>query len=222
MVVVAGAVANADETPPVVCERKSSNKVPRRTFWTQVVHHPWVFWRIYRQSNDTANPIWQCRGPRKERTALRSRCLPSRCAEYFRGPSGHVCETIKALPSYNGPSSRTPLPIEHTTARGVFARKSVDRYKLEIRREEVQGHYPIYWGILTAALSIFHGKFLFVRIPNSIHAFTSWGGRFVAASSSLPSVKIFASTAIRSDTIGPVHRDSPSRHYPSHRGCRIW
>jgi len=51
------------------------------------------------------------------------------------------------------------LPMKHTTARDVFIGKLVDQCKLRIRREEVQGHLPICWGILTAALNITLGKF---------------------------------------------------------------
>jgi len=51
------------------------------------------------------------------------------------------------------------LPIKHTAARDAFVGKLVEQYKLKIRREEVQGHLPVCWGILTAALSITLGEF---------------------------------------------------------------
>jgi len=51
------------------------------------------------------------------------------------------------------------LPVKPTAARDVFIGKLVDQYKLGIRREEVQGHLPTCWGILTAALNVTLGKF---------------------------------------------------------------
>jgi urease accessory protein len=65
-----------------------------------------------------------------------------------------------------GFSPPTSLPVKHTTARDTFLGKLVDQYKLKIRREEVQGHLPICWGILTAALSISLGKFLVFQAPS--------------------------------------------------------
>ena len=49
-------------------------------------------------------------------------------------------------------------PVGKMTTRDMFVGKLVDQYKLKIRREEVQGHLPICWGILTAALNISPGK----------------------------------------------------------------
>jgi len=63
-----------------------------------------------------------------------------------------------------GFSSPASLPVTHTTARDVFAGKLVDRYKLKIRREEVQGHLPICWGILAASLNVSLGKSLAVEL----------------------------------------------------------
>ena len=53
-----------------------------------------------------------------------------------------------------GFSPPTSLSMKHTTARDAFVGKLIDQYKLKIRREEVQGHLPVCWGILTAALNI--------------------------------------------------------------------
>jgi len=55
--------------------------------------------------------------------------------------------------------------MKHTTARDTFIGKLIDRYKLKIRREEVQGHLPVCWGILTAALSISLGGSLAFEAP---------------------------------------------------------
>jgi len=82
-----------------------------------------------------------------------------------------------------GFSSPTSLPIKHTTARDAFVGKLVDRYKLKIRGEEVQGHLPVCWGILTAALN--------VSLDRSLHLHL-----FLHARSLL-------SAAVRLNTIGP-------------------
>ena len=107
------------------------------------------------------------------------------------GPLDRACEEIRALDSLyetmtlnhvakrasksqgvalltlytKGFSPPTSLPMKHTTARDAFVGKLVDRYKLKIRREEVQGHLPVCWGILTAALNISLGKFLAFEAP---------------------------------------------------------
>lgn len=72
-----------------------------------------------------------------------------------------------------GFSPPTSLSVTHTTARDTFMGKLVDRYKLKIRREEVQGHLPICWGMLTAALNISLGKFLALELLNRMFMFTS-------------------------------------------------
>ena len=64
------------------------------------------------------------------------------------------------------------LPTKHTTAREAFVGKLVDQYKLRIRKVEVQGHLPICWGILTAALNITLGEFPLFETQN-YRAFTS-------------------------------------------------
>ena len=63
-----------------------------------------------------------------------------------------------------GFSPQTSLSTKPATARDTFVGTLVDQYKLKIRREETQGHLPICWGILTAALSLSLGKP--PRIPN--------------------------------------------------------
>lgn len=70
-----------------------------------------------------------------------------------------------------GFSPPTLVSIKKTTGRGAFFGRLVDRYKLKVRKEEVQGHLPICWGILTAALGISLGKFYFT--PKLTEAFTS-------------------------------------------------
>ena len=106
-------------------------------------------------------------------------------------PLDHVCEEIRALDNLyeamtlnhvtkrasksqgvalltlytKGFSPPTSLSMKHTTARDTFVGKLVDRYKLKIRREEVQGHLPVCWGILTAALNISLGKSLAFEAP---------------------------------------------------------
>lgn len=109
-----------------------------------------------------------------------------RDAEDLVGPLDRTCEEIKALDDLyetmtlnhvakrasksqgvalltlytKGFSPPTPLLAKHTTARDVFVGKLVEWYKMKIRREEVQGHLPVCWGILTAALNISLGKFI--------------------------------------------------------------
>jgi urease accessory protein len=60
-----------------------------------------------------------------------------------------------------GFSPPASLPIKQMTARETLVGKLVDRYKLRIRKEESQGHLPICWGILTAALNLSLGKSCF-------------------------------------------------------------
>ena len=57
-----------------------------------------------------------------------------------------------------GFSPPTSLSICQTTARDTLMGKLVSQFKLRIRREEMQGHLPICWGVLTAALNISLGK----------------------------------------------------------------
>ena len=58
-----------------------------------------------------------------------------------------------------GFSPPASLPVKPTAARDTFIGKLVDQCKLRIRREEVQGHLPVCWGVLTAALNVTLGKF---------------------------------------------------------------
>jgi urease accessory protein len=57
------------------------------------------------------------------------------------------------------------LSMYQMTARDTFVGKLVGEYKLRIRREEVQGHLPICWGVLTAALNVSIGKSYLVQAP---------------------------------------------------------
>ena len=60
--------------------------------------------------------------------------------------------------------------MEATAERDVFVGKLVDRHKPKIRREDVRGHLPVCWGILTAALNVSLGKYL-VFAAQSTHIF---------------------------------------------------
>jgi len=82
-----------------------------------------------------------------------------------------------------GFSPPTSLSAKYATARDSFIGKLVDQYKLRIRREEVQGHLPICWGILTAALNISLDRCL------HLHLFLHARG--------------LLSAAVRLNTIGP-------------------
>jgi len=112
--------------------------------------------------------------------------VADRGAGDLAGPVDHVCEEIKALDDLyktmtlnhvakrasksqgvallslytKGFSPPTSLSAKCTTARDAFVGKLVDQYKLKVRREEVHGHLPVCWGILTAALDISLGKSL--------------------------------------------------------------
>jgi len=82
-----------------------------------------------------------------------------------------------------GFSPPTSLPIKQVTTRDTLVGKLVDRYKLRIRKGEVQGHLPVCWGILTATLN--------VSLDRSLHLHL-----FLHARSLL-------SAAVRLNTIGP-------------------
>ena len=85
-----------------------------------------------------------------------------------------------------GFSPPTSLSMKKTTARDAFVGKLVDSYKLKIRREEVQGHLPVCWGISTAALNISLGESLAFEVP-SWHTYLRLdAGRSIAVSSPLP------------------------------------
>ena len=120
-----------------------------------------------------------------------AKVVVDRDAKDLTGSLDRVCEEIKALDDLydtmtlnhvakrasksqgvalltlytKGFSAPASLPVKNPTARDAFVGKLVDRYKLEVRREEVQGHLPICWGILTAALDISLGKFPLFRSP---------------------------------------------------------
>lgn len=66
-----------------------------------------------------------------------------------------------------GFSPPTSLPTKQMTTRDTLVGKFVDHYKLKIRREEVQGHLPICWGTLTAALNVPLGKLCFETQVNA-------------------------------------------------------
>jgi urease accessory protein len=61
------------------------------------------------------------------------------------------------------PTSITSFPAVRTRHHENQMAKLVDEFKLKIRREEVAGHLPICWGILTAALGLRRGT-LFLRL----------------------------------------------------------
>lgn len=100
-----------------------------------------------------------------------------------------------------GFSPPTSLPIKQVTMRDALVGKLVDRYKLRIRKGEVQGHLPVCWGILTATLNVSLGKcfesqlnshiYVFMPIDRSLHLHL-----FLHARSLL-------SAAVRLNTIGP-------------------
>ncbi|KAF9649364.1 hypothetical protein BDM02DRAFT_1874738 [Thelephora ganbajun] len=138
-----------------------------------------------------------------------TKAAADRGVDDLAGPVDRVCEEIKVLDDLyetmtlnhvakrasrsqgvalltlytKGFSPPSSLSVKHTTARDAFVGRLVDWYKLKIRREEVQGHLPVCWGILTAALNI--------SIARSLHLHL-----FLHARSLL-------SAAVRLNTIGP-------------------
>lgn len=62
--------------------------------------------------------------------------------------------------AFSRPTSTTSFPAVRTKHHEIQMAKLVDEFKLKIRREEVAGHLPICWGILTAALGLRRGIFL--------------------------------------------------------------
>jgi len=102
-----------------------------------------------------------------------------------------------------GFSPPTSLLTKSATARDTFVGKLVDRYKLEIRREEVQGHLPICWGILTAALNISLGKSLAFEAPFNTHVYVLiWADRSLHLHLFLHARSLL-SAAVRLNMIGP-------------------
>jgi urease accessory protein len=85
-----------------------------------------------------------------------------------------------------GFSPPTSLSIYQTTTRDTFIGKLVSQLKLRIRREEMQGHLPICWGILTAALNISLGKSHLFHAPAQHTYLRLSVGRSIIASSSFP------------------------------------
>ena len=59
--------------------------------------------------------------------------------------------------SFSCPTSVAAFPVVRTPQHEIQMAKLVDEFKLKIRREEVPGHLPICWGILTAALGLRRG-----------------------------------------------------------------
>jgi urease accessory protein len=118
-------------------------------------------------------------------------------ADDLTGPLDRTCEEIKALDDLyeamtlnhvakrasksqgvalltlytKGFSLPTSLLVKQTMARDTSIGKLIDRYKLKIRREEVQGHLPICWGILIVALNVSLGELCFM--PEFMCVFTS-------------------------------------------------
>ena len=121
-----------------------------------------------------------------------------------------------------GFSPPTSLPIKRTTTRDAFIGKLVDRYRLEIRREEVQGHLPICWGILTAALNISLGKFNLSESQSYHKCLRFDVGRSVVASARLPPRKEspFCSRKAEHDWAVCIAA-APLACCSSHRGCGI-
>ena len=170
------------------------------------------------------------------------------CDADLAGPLDRTCEEIKALDdSYEamtlnhvakrasksqgvalltlytkGFSPPTSLSIKQMTARDRLVGKLFDRYKLSIRREEAQGHLPICWGILTAALNVSLGKLCFEpRVNPHIYVLMP-AYRSIFTSSSFPPRKEppLCSRKAQHDwaiciTAAPAARRS------SHRGCGV-
>lgn len=127
----------------------------------------------------------------------------NRGADDLAGPLDRVCEGIRALDDLyeamtlnhvakrasksqgvalltlytKGFSPPPSLPIKPPTTRDEFVGKLVDRYKLKIRREEVQGHLPVCWGILTAALNVSLGGFPLFEALISHACLRLWPGQ---------------------------------------------
>lgn len=59
--------------------------------------------------------------------------------------------------AFSCPTSVVSFPAVGTRRHKIQMAKLVDEFKLKIRREEVAGHLPICWGILTAALGLRRG-----------------------------------------------------------------
>lgn len=133
------------------------------------------------------------------------------CAADLPGPLDGACEELKALDDLyeamtlnhvakrasksqgvalltlyiKGFSPPTSLSTKQATARDTLVGKLVDQYKLKIRKEEAQGHLPMCWGILTAALNVSLGKSCFE--PPSQHAYLRLDlDRSIVTSSSFP------------------------------------
>ena len=164
------------------------------------------------------------------------------------GPLDRICEEIKALDNLydtmtlnhvakrasksqgvalltlytKGFSPPTSLPAKHPTARDSFVGNLVDRYKLEIRREEVQGHLPICWGILTAALNISLGKFPSFSARNDHTYLRLDVCRSVVVSSPVPPRKEppFCSRKAEHDRAICITA-APPAYRPPHRGCGV-
>jgi urease accessory protein len=62
---------------------------------------------------------------------------------------------------FSCPTSITGFPRVRSPHHDIQMAKLVDDFKLKIRREEVSGHLPICWGILTAALGLRLGTLFF-------------------------------------------------------------
>jgi urease accessory protein len=102
-----------------------------------------------------------------------------------------------------GFSPPTSLLTKNTTARDAFIEKLVDRYKLKIRREEVQGHLPVCWGILTAALKSLSVCPLRLKPHVNTHIYVlMWADRSLYLHLFLHARSLL-SAAVRLNTIGP-------------------
>jgi urease accessory protein len=150
------------------------------------------------------------------------------CTADLPGPLDRACEEIQALDDLyeamtlnhvakrasksqgvalltlytKGFSPPTSLSLKQTTARDTSVGKLVDQYKMKIRREETQGHLPICWGILTAALNVSLGKSCFeLQVSAQIYVFM-WADRSLHLHLFLHARSLL-SAAVRLNTIGP-------------------
>ena len=151
------------------------------------------------------------------------------CVDDLAEPLDRTCEKIKALDDLyeamtlnhvarrasksqgvalltlytKGFSPPMSLPIKQMTTRDGLVGKLVDRYKLRIRREESQGHLPICWGILTAALNLSLGKSCFECKPLNPHIYVLMPIDRSLHLHLFLHARSLLSAAVRLNTIGP-------------------
>ena len=164
------------------------------------------------------------------------------------GPVDRVCEEIKSLDELyetmtlnhvakrasksqgvalltlytRGFSHPMSLSTKRATARETFVGKLVDQYKLKIRSEEVQGHLPVCWGILTAALKISLGKSLAFEIPLLRTYLRLDMARSIAAPSPLPARKKPPLRSRKAEHDWAIWIPAaPAAYHPPYRGCGV-